>query len=313
MKRLVLTIFGSVLIFIGLIGLVLPIMPGWILIFSGLSFIAPGLARRLKKKLFRKLFKKKIIRIEDWKKRGIDAGITTRHSPIFLSKTDDLLNPIHQENLKKQFPFLTQFVLLNQVHGANVAVLEGTGMVTGTVPVTHLMNTDGVITNVQGLLLLVLTADCLPIYFVAGEWIGLAHAGWRGTKQGIAGKTFQLLLEKSKCSSKEVYILFGPCICRDHYEVGEEFKQYFPKTTRVPVTLGDWHLRGQANLRRGTIHRAPTFDLARENRRQLFRAGALAKNLQDLEICTVCENSDFYSYRKEKEAAGRLISFIRKI
>lgn len=290
MKRLSLVILGVFFILIGLVGLVVPIMPGWLLIFAGLSLIAPVLAKRLKRRFFRKFFKSEIIRIDEWKKLGADAGFTTRHLPLFLKKTDDLLDDSTQEKLKALFPMHQKFVFLNQVHGDRVQALE----IAPTSDFTQLSETDGVITNIKELSLLVLTADCLPIYLIARDWIGLVHAGWRGTKAGIAKKALRLIVEKAGCKASEVHILFGPCIGSDHYEVGEEFKQFFKR--RV---LHSHH---------GKLY----FDLTGENKRQLVTSGARLKNIDDHEICTACESTNFYSFRHAGDKAGRTISFLKK-
>ena len=74
--------------------------------------------------------------------------------------------------------------------------------------------------------------------------------------------------------------------------MGLEFKGYFDKKS----------LRERG--------RKLFFDLVGENKRQLLESGVTDKNILDVETCTVCENKDFYSYRIEKEAAGRMVSFI---
>ncbi len=288
MRRVVLYVLGVLLIVVGLTGLVVPVMPGWFLIFAGLSMIAPGLARKLKHRFFRKFFKKEIIYLDEWKRHGVEAGFTTRHLPLVLNKTDDLLEVSNQEKLAEYFLGHKKFVLLNQVHGDRVQVLESAadgGFI-------HLPETDGVITNRRDLTLLVLTADCLPIFFRAGDWIGLVHAGWRGTKSQIAKKAFRLMLEKTGYRPSQVHVLFGPCIRRDHYEVGKEFGQFFP--------------RRSLHKHRGKLF----FDLPRENRRQLLKAGARLKNIDDYEICTACETRTFYSFRREGDTAGRMVAFI---
>ena len=148
------------------------------------------------------------------------------------------------------------------------------------------------ITNMKGMTLLVLTADCLPIFFRAGaSWAGLVHAGWRGTQKQIARKAFETLIAKSGCSPSEVSVAFGPCI-RSGYEVGDEFLDYFPKSS----------LKRQ--------NRRLVFDLAAENKRQLVAAGAGRRRIIDRNLCTVAHGGTFYSHRKEKEGAGRIISFI---
>ena len=82
---------------------------------------------------------------------------------------------------------------------------------------------------------------------------------------------------------------------------------YFSRVGAIPACPAG---RRESPLRQkdGTWY----FDLAGENRRQLIEVGAKPDHILDLEICTVAENEDFYSFRKEKEAAGRIISFISK-
>ncbi len=304
MKRISLFVFGIVCILVGVAGLILPILPGWVFIFLGLSFIAPEFAEKLKRRILRKLSKKEIVYFDNWKKFGVRAGFTTRHFPVFLKNTDDLLNEDVQRRFHQALPLRTSYVVLNQVHGANIAVLEdearfGEGF-------HHLIDTDGVVTRIKDLALLVMTADCLSIFFHAPatkasapacrtgrgrpKWVGLVHAGWRGTREGIAAKAFRLILDKAQCAPRDVHILFGPSIRKNYYEVGAEFQKYFPAVNKKN---GKWY-----------------FDLAGENKRQLLRASAKPKNIWDTGLCTFSENEDFYSFRKEKEAAGRMVSFI---
>jgi len=52
------------------------------------------------------------------------------------------------------------------------------------------------------------------------------------------------------------------------------------------------------------------FDIAGENAEQLLAAGVASKNIYDCGICTSCRNAEYFSYRKEKDAAGRMLSVI---
>ncbi len=308
MKRIFLFIAGIISIFIGILGLVLPVLPGWPFIFLGLSLVAPALAARIKRRILRVFFKKDVVYLDEWKKHRVCAGFTTRHFPLVLHKTGDLLDASNQDVFKKLFfergaasgHGIVQdlkFAILNQVHEDAVAVLEE-GKLRGTGDFYHFERTDAAITNIHKLALLVMTADCLPIFFMTpkpAQWVGLAHAGWQGTQKGIAKRTLKLIAEKSGYSPADIRIAFGPCIGRDRYEVGEEFKRIFPK--------GSFHLKNNKIY----------FNLAGENRRQLMEAGALEKRILDYGACTFSENEDFYSFRKERDAAGRIISFIAKV
>ena len=302
MRKIFVWVAGIFLILLGIIGLILPIMPGWVLIFLGLSFIAPKLAQKLRRRIFRKFFKSDIVHLEEWKKTRAQAGFTTRHFPLFLSKTDDLLEEANQKKfiaLLSESPViksrrlgpLKKFVLLKQVHGEQLAVLEDSASYARE-GFYHVPGSDGAVTNIPGLTLLVFSADCLPIFFLAGRWIGLVHAGWRGTQNQIAPKVLKLLSEKSGRKPKNIRVLFGPRIGVGHYEVGQEFRTIFPASSLVE--------------KNNKLY----FDLAKENARQLKDAGAAGRRISDHEICTVSENDDFYSFRKEGDKAGRNVSFI---
>lgn len=302
MKRVLLVGLGILLIGVGIVGLFLPILQGWAMIFMGLALVSPSLARRLRGRAARKFFKNGIVHLKEWEKAGIQAGFTTRHFPLVLHRTDDLLRAEDQKKLAlsllpgKGAPpgrFHTKFALLDQVHGDGVAVIEDGGKYTED-GFYRFRECDAALTNIPGLTLLVLTADCLSVFLSAGAWVGIAHAGWRGSRKKITLKTLELLIERSGVEAGEVKVILGPCIGADQYEVGPEFREYFP-----PSSL------------KQTGH-SLRFDLAKENRRHLLEAGVSAKNISDHGICTVEENSSFYSFRKEKDKAGRQISFISR-
>ncbi len=299
MKRIVLFGLGVALIGVGIVGLFLPVLQGWAMIFMGLALVSPRLARKLRGRLFRKLFKKDNVTISDWKKSGVSAGFTTRHFPLVLKKTDDLLNAENQGKFGALLPY-KKFAVLNQVHGDHVAVLDQPERYAKD-GFYHFPECDAAITNISGMTLLALTADCLSIFLSAGDWVGIAHAGWRGSQKGIAGKTLELICERSGVSPGEVRIAFGPRIGPKNYEVGVEFQQYFPTHVGARLIAPVRHVKGKWY-----------FDLAKENERQLLEAGALSRNILDPGICTFEEKEDFYSFRREKELAGRLVSFISR-
>lgn len=310
MKRAVYMVVGSVCMVVGLAGAVLPLLPGWPFFFVGLSLIAPRQAIRFRNHIRRKFFKDDTILLTEWRPFGVHAGFTTKHFPLVLKKTDELLDlskqKMFRELLWKSHVKLShdkasdgRFAFLNQVHGDKVVVLEDAKLYEKE-GFYHFLEADGVLTNIRGLTLVVMTADCLPIYLCAAQghgrarrasWIGLVHAGWRGTRDRIAPKALEMLCQRAGCRPSDVHVQFGPSIRHRHYEVGSEFTGYFP---------------GKAvRMRRNRYY----FDLAGENRRQLKEAGIGRDNVHDSRICTVSENKRFYSFRKEKENAGRILSF----
>jgi polyphenol oxidase len=309
LKRLLLAALGVLCLLIGVAGLILPILPGWLFIFIGLSMVAPRVALRLKWWLFRRKHKGDLVFFDPWLSRNVEAGYTTRHFSLHLTKTDDLVDAQKQNEFVKLFAAseavmgkvlrpVERLVLLKQVHGGDVVVLDDPAMFEkpGFYPQA---SADAAITNVSCLTLLVFSADCLSVFFSAGAWVGLAHAGWRGTKEGISAKVLKLISERAGVPPSEVRIIFGPRIGPSAYEVGSEFCQYFPATS---------FKRGK----KGGKERV-CFDLSAENKRQLLEAGAKPRNVTDHGVCTVGSNRDLYSFRKEGEKAGRIVSFITKV
>ncbi len=299
---------GIFLILLGIVGLVLPFLQGWLFIFLGLSLIAPRLAERLRRRFFRRFFKSDLIYLEEWKRSNVEAGFTTRRFGLVLKNTEDLLLEANRREFIRLFSESSvarshklsvpeRLVLLRQVHGSEVKVLKDEQACSkpGLYP---LEGTDGAITNVSGLTVLVFSADCLPIFFTCGAWVGLAHAGWRGTKGCIASGMVEKLCRESGLPAQEIRVLFGPCISARHYEVGPEFKDYFRPSS----------LRFVGNGRDRSLH----FDLAKENEAQLIEAGVPAKNISNHDICTYAESETFDSFRRDGQASGRIISFITK-
>jgi YfiH family protein len=73
---------------------------------------------------------------------------------------------------------------------------------------------DALVTNDPGVALVVFTADCTPILLhdpVTGA-VGAAHAGWRGTAAGIAGKTASAMVKEFGCDPQNIRAAIGPNI-----------------------------------------------------------------------------------------------------
>lgn len=153
--------------------------------------------------------------------------------------------------------------------------------------------TDALITKQRNLPLAVFTADCLSVFFCSPttNGIGLAHAGWKGSRGKIVVRTAQLMQEKFKIKPQDLWIGLGPAIRDCCYEVGKEFRTYFKDG--LTVKKGRYYL-----------------DLIGINKRQLLGLGVREENIFDSGICTSCENNDFFSFRREGAGCGRIISVI---
>lgn len=87
---------------------------------------------------------------------------------------------------------------------------------------------DALATSTPGLLLGILTADCVPVLFAdetAGV-IGAAHAGWKGAISGVTDRTIAAM-EALGADRSRIVAAIGPCIGRTSYEVGDDFARRF--------------------------------------------------------------------------------------
>jgi purine-nucleoside/S-methyl-5'-thioadenosine phosphorylase / adenosine deaminase len=162
---------------------------------------------------------------------------------------------------------------------------------------------DGMVTNVPGLALGVLTADCGPILFADTQSgvIGAAHAGWKGALGGVTSSTLNAM-EKLGARRENIVAVVGPMIQTQSYEVGPEFPQRF-------IADDDDNKRFFAPSPRPGHS---MFDLAGYIAARLEREGA--GQVVSLGHCTFSEEPRFFSYRRAthraERAYGRQISAI---
>jgi YfiH family protein len=189
-----------------------------------------------------------------------------------------------------QHGFGTRFVIselhsLRQIHSNRVLIADRPGL---------LGEGDALVTNLPNLDISVRTADCYPILMadVRNRAVAAVHAGWRGTAAQIVGKTLERMKAEFGTSPNDVFAAIGPGIGACCYEVGQDVARQFSST--AVLNLARTHL-----------------DLAFENRKQLEASGVQPQNIETLGVCTFCDAERFFSYRREKERAGRMTSFIR--
>lgn len=187
-------------------------------------------------------------------------------------------------------------------HSTNIQIVTheqgGLGILPDTSP---LPDTDGLITAEREVFLFMVTADCVPILLVDTQKyvVGLLHAGWKGTVQGIAAKGVSLMSENFGSSPEAIVALLGPSICKDCYEIGDEVKERFDAvfphhSNKIFHKPGDkFHL-----------------DLWKSNKLQLKEAGIPEKNMENVVTCTKCNVDQYYSARAEGIDTGRFASVI---
>jgi len=208
---------------------------------------------------------------------------------------DPQLVQINRARVREVLP--SEPVWLRQVHG--VAVQH---CVAPALPGSPEMTADAAVTGVPGVVLAVLTADCLPVLLadVQRAVVGVAHAGWRGLAGGIIEQTIAGMLQRG-ARTESIAAYLGPAIGPGAFEVGEDVVAAFDagatggdavasKCFRAAAASGKWY----ANL----------YGLARL---RLSRAGV--ETVTGGINCTHGEPTQFYSYRRDG-ATGRMGSFI---
>ncbi len=184
------------------------------------------------------------------------------------------------------------FTFLEQVHGLRVAGGERGSAGTGA---KVLAGTDGAFTSAGGLVLAVLTADCVPVAMAAPGAVALLHAGWRGTLGNIAARALRAMRAALSISAREVRVVMGPAIGPCCYEVDEGRARAFVE--RYGVSSGV--TSGPAGRR---------LDLLRANALNLAGEGVKEVNIHRVGGCTCCEER-YFSYRRDG-VTGRQGAFV---
>ncbi|MDC0903163.1 peptidoglycan editing factor PgeF [Pelagibacteraceae bacterium] len=114
-----------------------------------------------------------------------------------------------------------KLLLMHQTHSSKVIIINNKNRK------NKIFKSDAIITNVKGISLGVVTADCVPIflYDIRNKIIGCIHAGWRGASSGIIENTISKFKEIN--SNNEIYSSIGPCIGKKSYEVNFDFYKNF--------------------------------------------------------------------------------------
>ena len=112
---------------------------------------------------------------------------------------------------------LKKIIKLNQIHSSNVLIINNQNKLGNS------LNADGLVTNLTGIGLSILGADCAPILFYddQSKTIGACHAGWRGAIDNIIEATI-ISMEKIGASRKNIIAVIGPTIQKQSYEIKDD-------------------------------------------------------------------------------------------
>ncbi len=227
----------------------------------------------------------------------LNLGMTTGDDPALVAENRMLLCStlgldVSQLSIVKHV-HSDHVVAVNQARRSDSPVIEADAQVTAT----------------PGIPLFGLFADCLAVclYDPVHGVIGLAHAGWRGTVAGIAGKTAAVMVERFGTRPEQCHAALAPAAGPCCYEVGDEVAE--AARAVFPV---DWNILrprnrdGQSPENKGQW----TFDLWEGNARWLQEAGLQRKNIIISRLCTICRQDLFFSYRGSGGTTGRMAALL---
>lgn len=159
----------------------------------------------------------------------------------------------------------TALCVAEQVHGREVAVL--------TAPTSEVISgTDGLISNVPGLVIGIYVADCCAVYLADPRTgaFGVVHSGKKGSEFGITTQAIEKMRQHYGTRPEDLHIQLSPCIRPPAYEI----------------------------------------DFAAQIRQQTLDAGVPAAQIHDTGLCTSLDLRGFYSYRMEKGRTGRMLALL---
>ena len=168
---------------------------------------------------------------------------------------------------------------VKQIHSATVVNAEGRCGLLG--------EGDALLEDRPGAVIAVRTADCIPILLADERHRAIAavHAGWRGTVARIAAAAVDAMRARFGTAPGGLHAAIGPGIGKCCYQVGPEVAARFGEQGRAHISLRD------------------------ANRAQLLAAGVTPERIYASNLCTMCLAGEFHSFRRDREAAGRLYSF----
>jgi YfiH family protein len=188
------------------------------------------------------------------------------------------------------------FIVANQTHSDHIKIIVEKETKGWKGLEDAVADCDALITNQKGVMLTILTADCVPVllYDKEKEVIAAIHAGWKGTEARIVTKTVQKMIKVYDSDPKDIIAGVAPAIGRCCYEVGKDVAKHFFNEPRSFDLLGEKYM----------------LDLPFINKKQLLDSGVLEEHIEMSGVCTACEVERFFSYRKEQGCSGRFMSMI---
>ena len=214
-----------------------------------------------------------------------------RHAPLGL---EAFIHLGYVTGGHPEFPFIAS---LKQIHSTRVIALHSPVDLGVMAPTEG----DALVTNQPQTLLVVRTADCVPVLLVEKERgvVGAIHAGWRGAVEGVVPETIRTCVEYFGAKKEHIHVAIGPSIGPCCYEVDEPVIE--PVRTQFP----DW-----PDVLQETTPGKGVLDLKKLVHHQIVASGIPECQVGQVDQCTYCRADLFFSYRREGQVNGTMLSGI---
>lgn len=217
-----------------------------------------------------------MIELPRLREAGVVHGFSTRDMGSMRRDGESLLTEPRRRFARHLQLDIESSAFMGAVHGAETGRVDGPGLIDGV---------DAIATDVPGLGLFALFADCYPILIFdpVHRALALAHAGWRGTRAGVAAAAVARLADDFGSRPGDLVAGIGPGACGHCYQVGPEVAAAFDAAFVAPDT------EDRARL-----------DLAAANHAALVAAGIPPGNVEVMGVCTI-EDLRLHSHRRDAD------------
>ena len=184
----------------------------------------------------------------------------------------------------------SKIIFGKQIHSNKILVVEDN--------TKGIKKVDGFITNLKNILLCIFTADCVPVFIyekVIG-CIGIVHCGWRGIYKGIIKNAMRKLIKNYRVRPNNLRFILGPSIKKCCYEVSKDLIDRFKR-----------RFKGIGIKERGKRYYLSLDEIIKY---EILKFKVPKKNIVECKLCTFCDKTKFFSYRRDGKGTGRMLSGI---
>lgn len=223
---------------------------------------------------------------------SLNLGLFTDDSIVSIKKNYEKISKVFNINYNNIF-------VPKQIHSDKIIFVNNNNC--HSLVNDEYIECDGGITNIKNISLVSNCADCMTvlIYDIKTKFIASVHSGWKGVLNQIIIKAIKKLIDEYDSNTKDIIVCVGPSICKKCFKVKYDVKSLFAKKFDYNKIIYKFD------------ESTYLLDLNKIVYDELITVGIKKSNIHFANICTKCNNKDFYSYRANKNT-GRMGNFIMK-